>query len=118
MSKSLYKLPYLNNEVLLKSLKLRKKKKEKTITFYQRNSLVPFVFIKKALEIHQGTRFKSYNFGKIQLGFKLGEFTVTRRKPKFPSKSLKLKKKRKTNLNLRSSKLGTIKQLKKKGFFV
>lgn len=117
MSKSLYKLPYLNNEVLLKSLKL-KKKKEKTIIFHQRNSLIPFVFIKKVLEIHQGLRFKNYNFGKIQLGFRLGEFTVTRRKPKHTSKRIKLKKKRKINMNFKSAKLGTVKQLKKKGFFI
>lgn len=109
MSRSLYKLPFLNREVIVKSLQ---RKNRKTITFYQRNSLVPFCFVRKVLSIYQGSFFKSYNYYQIQLGLCLGQFTFTRRKPKHKIKVSATVKKRVKNKN-------KVKVLNftKKGFF-
>ena len=85
MSKSQYKFPFLSKELLKKSIKL-KKKKEKIIKLYTRDSLVPVNFIATVLEIHKGMGFKSYKFGKDQIGLRLGEFTVTRRRPRLLAK--------------------------------
>ena len=109
MSRSSYKLPYLSKEILLNSVA---GKKQKNITLYQRNTRVPFFFIKKNLNIHQGSRFKSYNYFKIQLGLYLGEFTLTRRKPRHKAKmQVKIKKKIKNRNKV------IVLNLKKKGFF-
>jgi ribosomal protein S19 len=113
----------LSREVLLKSLK---KKKEKHVKFYQRNSRIPLLFINKVLEISkggpavidplkalgQGPRFKNYTYKNTQLGFKLGEFSPTRRKAKHNGKKVRgLSKKRK------SKNTNKLMNLKKKGFF-
>jgi len=109
MSRSFYKLPYLSKEILLNSV-LRKRRKN--ITLYQRNTCVPFCFIKKTLKIHQGARFKSYNYFKIQLGLCLGEFTLTRRIPRHKAKiQIKVKKRIKNKNKV------IVFNLKKKGFF-
>lgn len=123
MSRSQYKLSFLSKEVLLKSLK---KKKEKHIKFYQRNSIIPSCFINKVLEISkggglvpdhlkakgEGPRFKIYNYKNTQLGLKLGEFSPTRRKAKHAGKKLKgLSKKRKSKSS------NKLMNFKKKGFF-
>jgi len=114
MSRSLYKLPFLSREVIKKSVK-KKWKRKKNITFFQRNTKVPFSFIKKNLNIHQGLFFKSYNFYKMQVGLRLGEFTFTRRKPNHKKKA-----------NMKVSVTKTVKKrynvktfnLKKNGFFI
>lgn len=90
MSKSLYKLPFIGREMLLKSFN----RKKKNITFHERNTLIPFCFINKEFDIHQGLRFKSYNYRYRQLGLKLGEFAKTRLSPRHKGKRLKISKKR------------------------
>lgn len=90
MSKSLYKQPFIGREMLLKCFK---KKKEHTF-FFERNTLVPFCFVNKRLEIQQGAGFKSYIYRKRQMGLKLGEFAKTRSKAGHKGKRLKISKKR------------------------
>jgi ribosomal protein S19 len=96
MSKSQYKLPFIGREMLLKSFK----RKKKNITFYQRNTLVPFCFVNKEFDIHQGLRFKSYRYRYNQLGLKLGEFAKTRLTPRHKGKRLKIAKKRPKQVKL------------------
>jgi len=90
MSKSLYKLPFIGHEMLIKCFR----KKKKNITFYQRNTTIPFCFVNKEFEIHQGVRFKSYTYRYKQLGLKLGEFAKTRATSRHKGKRLKITKKR------------------------
>lgn len=90
MSKSQYKIAYIGREMLLKCLK----KKKKNLYFYGRHTNVPFCFVNKELDIHQGLTFKTYKFGKEQLGFKLGEFAKTRVTAHHKGKRLKISKKR------------------------
>lgn len=90
MSKSQYKIPFIGYEMFLKCFQ----KKKKNITFYQRNTLVPYCFGNENLEIHQGKTFKSYSYRKAQFGLKLGEFAKTRSKSNHRGKRLKIKKKR------------------------
>jgi len=98
MSKSLYKIPFISREMFMKSFSLDKnkkaRKKKKTIFFHQRNTLVPFCFANKEFQIHQGLRFKSYNYRRKQLGLKLGEFAKTRVNTRHKGKRLKISKKR------------------------
>ena len=112
MSRSLYKLPFLNNEVILKSLKL-KRKNRRNITFYQKNTKVPFCFINKNLSIYQGSFFKSYKFRKKPLGLTMGEFIFTRKQ--FRSKNKGVQKVKKIKKNTQS-----VKKLNftRNGFFI
>lgn len=90
MSKSQYKVPYIGREMLLKCFK----KKKNNVSFFQRNTLIPFVFVNKEFQIHQGLRFKSYKYRHNQLGLKLGEFAKTRVTARHRGKRLKISKKR------------------------
>lgn len=90
MSKSQYKIPYIGREMLLKCFK----KKKKNITFFNRNTLVPFCFVNQELEIHQGVGFKSYTYRKKQMGLKLGEFAKTRANAGHKGKRVRISKKR------------------------
>lgn len=109
MSRSAYKLPFLSKEILWNSVK---RKKKKNITLYQRNTRIPFCFILKKLNIHQGKRFKSYNYSKIQLGLCLGELTLTRRHARHKAKiQVKIKKRIKNKGKVH------VFNLIKKGFF-
>lgn len=93
MSRSHYKIPYINREVILKSFQDQKNKKN-TVTFYKKNSAIPFIFINKTLLIYKGSDFKSYNYYKEHLGLKLGEFALTRKQVKHTGKKKKISKKR------------------------
>ena len=90
MSKSLYKVPFIGREMLLKCFK----KKRKNVSFHERNTKVPFCFVNQILEIHQGIGFKSYTYRKKQMGLKLGEFAKTRATAGHKGKRLKISKKR------------------------
>ncbi len=83
-------MPYIGREMLIKCFK----KKKKYISFFERNTLVPFCFVNQDLEIHQGIGFKSYTYRKKQMGLKLGEFAKTRSNAKHSGKKLKISKKR------------------------
>jgi len=90
MSKSLYKIPFIGREMLMKCFK----KKKKNVSFHERNTLVPFCFVNQDLEIHQGIGFKSYTYRKKQMGLKLGEFAKTRANASHKGKRVKISKKR------------------------
>ena len=90
MSKSLYKIPFIGREMLIKFFK----KKKKNVSFHERNTLVPFCFVNQDLEIHQGIGFKSYTYRKKQMGLKLGEFAKTRANASHKGKRVKISKKR------------------------
>jgi len=83
-------MPYLGREMLIKCFK----KKKKNISFFERNTLVPFCFVNQDLEIHQGIGFKSYTYRKKQMGLKLGEFAKTRANAVHKGKRIKISKKR------------------------
>jgi ribosomal protein S19 len=90
MSKSLYKIPFIGREMLLKCFR----KKKKNVKFYEKNTTVPFCFVNQELEIYQGNEFKYYTFRKKQMGLKLGEFAKTRTNAKHSGKRLTISKKR------------------------
>lgn len=83
-------MPFIGREMLIKCFK----KKRKNVSFYERNTLIPFCFVNKEFEIHQGIGFKSYTYRKKQLGLKLGEFAKTRSHAKHSGKRFKISKKR------------------------
>jgi ribosomal protein S19 len=91
LSRSLHKAPYISREVLLHC---RVDRNRNNVTFFQRNSTIPFCFCQKTFNIHQGNRFKSYRYARFHQGIKVGQFTLTRRRSKFVSKRPRIVKKR------------------------
>ena len=83
-------MPFIGREMLLKCFK----KKRKNVSFYERNTSVPFCFVNQVLEINQGREFKSYTYRKKQMGLKIGEFAKTRATAAHKGKRLKISKKR------------------------
>lgn len=70
------------------------KKKKNNVSFFNKNTLVPFCFVNQDLEIYKGKQFKTYTYRKKQMGLKLGEFANTRSHAGHSGKRVKITKKR------------------------
>jgi len=77
MARSKKKIPYISFEIFKKDLK-----KKNSITCFKRNSLIPLCLLNKKVFIYNGKRFPIVTITKNHLGFKLGEFSFTRRTTK------------------------------------
>lgn len=85
MSRSKWKGPYLQKQLLVDFLK-KKDTKKKEIYTYSRNSEIIFPFIGFTFNIHNGKDFIKTKITKEMLGHKLGEFSPTRKKFSFKKK--------------------------------
>lgn len=66
---------------------------EKTITVFSRNSAIPENLIGKMVSVYNGKEFKKIFINREKVGFKFGEFSLTK---KFTKKQDKVKGKKKT----------------------
>ena len=60
---------------------------------YNRASVIPSICLGNKVSIHTGRSFRAKNINKWMLGFKFGEFTLTRKRALYKSKQKKKKNK-------------------------
>jgi ribosomal protein S19 len=84
MSRSLWKEPILNFNLIKQIVSAKKK-----IKVWSRSSIIPSILINKQVLIHTGNSFKPLFVTREKVGFKFGEFAFTRSKNK---KKKKIKK--------------------------
>jgi ribosomal protein S19 len=56
---------------------------------FSRSTIIPKILFKKTVLIHKGNIFAKILFNKYHIGFKFGEFSVTRKPFNFPMKNVK-----------------------------
>ena len=89
MSRVVWKGPFIAKS-LFKSIKKKSHKRK----VWSRSSVVPHIFIRRPLFIHSGKSFKKIYITKEKIGYKCGEFCLSRAfKKKMHSKKLKKKNK-------------------------
>ena len=91
MARSSWKFNYINSS-LYKYTFFSKFKNKKIVKAFCRGSYVPKFFLKKSILVHKGNVFAKIVFSKYHIGFKIGEFGVTRKPFNFPNKSKKVKR--------------------------
>jgi ribosomal protein S19 len=88
MSKSAWKSSHLDGTIY-KSIFLNKFKKCKFTRIFSRNSVIPKIFVKKNINLYKGNIFTKISFTKYNIGYKIGEFNITRKPFSFPKKKKK-----------------------------
>lgn len=91
MARSSWKFNYINSNIY-KNIFLNKFKNIKILKIFCRSSSVPKIFLKKTIALYKGNIFVKMLFTKYHLGFKLGEFGITRKPFNFPLKDKKTKR--------------------------
>ncbi len=91
MARSSWKFFYINSN-LYKYSYLNKFKNIKITKIFCRSSVVSNFLLKKTILLYKGNLFTKILFNKYHLGFKLGEFAVTRKPFNFPKKDKKVKR--------------------------
>lgn len=89
MSRSKWKGPFIKKSLLNIEKKLQK---TKNIKIWSRNSTIPFSLIGQQIAIHNGKEFIRIKITREKVGYKLGEFSFTR-KHKIKAKKTKNEKK-------------------------
>jgi len=79
MTRSIWKSPFSQNQIF-KSIYLNNNY-EKPIKIWNRNSVVFPLFVGKILCIYNGKKFVNVQISEEMVGFKVGEFVPTRKKP-------------------------------------
>ncbi len=79
MTRSIWKSPFSQNQIF-KSIYLNNNY-EKPIKIWNRNSVVFPLFVGKILSIYNGKKFVNVQISEEMVGFKVGEFVPTRKKP-------------------------------------
>jgi ribosomal protein S19 len=74
MARSKKKIPFIRFEIFKKKLG-----KRNSITCFNRKSLIPLCLLNKKIFIYNGKKFPVVTITKNHIGFKLGEFSFTRR---------------------------------------
>lgn len=93
MAKSSWKFCYINRYLYKNFFKKKLKGFRLTILFC-RSATVNTLFLGRYVYIHQGNEIVRKLFNKYCIGYKVGEFALTRRAFSFPDKKKKDKKKR------------------------
>lgn len=88
MARPNWKFNYINS-FIYKNIYLSKFKGFKVTKLFSRNTTIPKIFFKKAVYIYKGSIFNKVVFNKYHIGFKSGEFSVTRKPFNFPLKNIK-----------------------------
>lgn len=88
MSKSAWKNRFLCIKIFKKFL-LSRLRVVKLHTMYCKSSFVTKLFLKRGVNIHKGNSFIRINFNRFSLGYRLGEFAMTRKPFSFPQKKKK-----------------------------
>jgi len=130
MCRSLKKCNFVHKSLFKKSMQKREKSKihSRMVKFFvdkkakifpssilwKRNSLINNNLLNKKLAIYNGYKFVIANISTKHKGFKLGELSVTKRKPKHKGKKRQKKIKERIALNLLQQKKLKEKKIKKK----
>ena len=88
MAKSKWKSNFLKSN-FFKKLFLSKFKKIKISKIFCRSSIISKIFCKKHSYLYKGNIFSKILFNKYQIGFKIGEFSITRKPFSYPLKKSK-----------------------------
>lgn len=72
MSRSIWKGPYIDNQVM-------KKSSSKKIKTWSRATIIHPDFLGKVFEVYNGKAFISFSITEEMIGHKLGEFSITKR---------------------------------------
>ncbi len=91
MARSSWKFSYINSS-LYKNTFLSKFKNIKIAKLFSRSTTVSKIFLKKTVIMYKGNIFIKMLFTKYHMGFKIGEFGVTRKPFNFPKKDKKTKR--------------------------
>lgn len=91
MARSSWKFFYINSSLYKYSF-VNKFKNIKIHKVFSRSSIVSKIFFKKIIPFYKGNVFIKTLFTKHHLGFKIGEFGVTRKPFNFPIKTKKVKR--------------------------
>lgn len=91
MAKSSWKFSYINRYLYKNFFKKKLKGFRLTILFC-RSATVNSLFLNRAVYIHKGNEILRKCFNKYSIGYKVGEFALTRRAFSFPEKKKKNKK--------------------------
>ena len=91
MARSSWKFNYIDLN-LYKNTYLSKFKNLKISKIFSRSSTIPRVLFKKTTPTYKGNMFTRMLFTKYHMGFKIGEFGVTRKPFNFPIKDKKTKR--------------------------
>ncbi len=86
MARSSWKFNY-SHSYIYKNIFLSKFKLVKVLKLFCRSSSVPNFFLKKSIAIYKGNLFAKILFSKYHVGFKSGEFSITRKPFNYPLKS-------------------------------
>lgn len=79
MSRSKWKGSYLQKSLLIDFLKAKNMNKKDIYTYSRKSIIIP-LFVGFTFHVHNGKSFIKVNVTKEMLGFKLGEFSPTRKK--------------------------------------
>ena len=75
MTRSVWKGPFVTSSILKKF----ERKKIKNLKIWSRNSVVPEFLIGQTVSVHNGKEFKNVIITREKVGFKFGEFSMTRK---------------------------------------
>ena len=89
MSKSTWKFNHLDSSIY-KNIFLSKFKKIKILKIFDRKSTIPKIFSKRNINLYKGNVFTKISFTKYNIGYKIGEFNITRKPFSFPKKKNKI----------------------------
>ena len=81
MSRSIWKGPFLDSGLLRKLGIPSTKRKAKINKTWSRSSSILPQFVGKTVQIHNGRKFMTLHITEDMIGHKLGEFSLTRRRP-------------------------------------
>lgn len=89
MSKSVWKFNHVDGSIY-KNIFLNKIKGScKILKIFSRKSTVPKIFSKKNIQLYKGNVLTRIGFSRFNIGFKVGEFNITRKPFSFPKKKKK-----------------------------
>jgi small subunit ribosomal protein S19 len=95
MSRSKWKIPYIDNfllkQVFEKKISKPIKKRSGLVKTYSRSSVINSDFVGLKIKIHNGKEFKPILISSDMIGHKLGEFVFTRARYEFKKKKKKKK---------------------------
>lgn len=78
MSRSAWKLPFVDNFLLKKAKEVSKSSKKVIIRTYSRRSTIVPQFVGLTFAVHNGKKFITVLATEVMVGHKLGEFSPTR----------------------------------------
>lgn len=91
MARSNWKFFYINSSLYKYSF-ISKFKNIRISKIFSRSSIISKIFLKKVIFFYKGNMFIKTLLTKHHLGFKIGEFGVTRKPFNFPTKTKKVKR--------------------------